>query len=383
MKKSIFILLIIILLNACGSNKNNTSVAPVASEDTILEITLSKSQLEAMNINVSKPKKKDISKQLEVFGEIIALPTDRATVHSKVKGIVENIFVHEGQNVKKGAALFSISSPDIIDWQGAYLKAKGQLIYLEKEYQRQKLLAAQNINSKKNLEMAESDYFQAKSQLKVSCEKLQNVGIDMEEKDTNFIVRKSFIVRAPLSGNITEILVNIGSSTADNNALCQIVSNENLHARVQVHPVDIALIQNHMKADLYINNSQNSIPGDIKYISREINPITKSVSLHISIPYIKNILPGMPVKSKIYVQKKNAFLLPSSALYNDGEHSHIFYIHKILNDTNFVIRPYLIPKEFVSEKEFSVPDSFNTNLNVVIQGTHFINGEMHKDEMEE
>ena len=77
---------------------------------------------------------------LSVIGTIEVAPDAIAHVHSPVNGIVKQLFVKDGQQIKAGQKLVTIEHQDIIKLQESYLKSQADNQFYEKEYQRKKSL---------------------------------------------------------------------------------------------------------------------------------------------------------------------------------------------------------------------------------------------------
>ena len=101
---------------------------------------------------------KNLSAVINANGYTKLPPQNQADVSVLVTGVVRSINVIEGQFVKKGQTIAVIESLEFTKLQEAYLTSKSNLEYLTTEYERQKTLNDENVNSKKALQRAKSDY---------------------------------------------------------------------------------------------------------------------------------------------------------------------------------------------------------------------------------
>ena len=104
-------------------------------------------------------------------------------IRAQERGYLQNIYVDEGQAVKKGQLLFQIM-PKL--YEAEMQKAKAAANYAEIEYQNTKSLADSNVVSPNELAMAGAELAKAKSELA-----LAQVHLDFTK------------IRAPFDGSLT------------------------------------------------------------------------------------------------------------------------------------------------------------------------------------
>ena len=91
--------------------------------------------------------KQPFNKAINTTGVIDVPPENKSTVSAYFGGYVKNISLLEGQEIRKGQTLFTLENPDYIQVQQEFLESKSQLTYLESDYNRQKELAKDKVNS--------------------------------------------------------------------------------------------------------------------------------------------------------------------------------------------------------------------------------------------
>jgi membrane fusion protein, heavy metal efflux system len=389
MKNIFFSIILLTLFARCG-NKTAPETAqtnaetPAASET----IRLSRGQLEKSGIALGQPELRSIATTLTANGMVVVLPQSKATVTSKIGGRIEQFFIHEGQQVKKGQVLMSIASNAIFDLQQAYLQAKADLMFWEKELERQKTLSSQNVGATKNYEEARSKYAHTQGDVQVAAAKLRYLGIDLGNLDNpdRLNLAQTVVITAPISGNVSSVLVNLGASVGEGTTVCNIVGLDDLHAHVEVFAKDIGRVQpGQMTFIRFPNTALPQLRAEVEYISRELNPDTKTFSLHVHLPASKgnSYLPGMPIIAEIQTRAgARTMALPEAAVLHDGRASYCFIAlnpdKETIDFQKIVFEPTLQNGGWIG-----IPEGLLTGKTVVLRGANLIEGQMRRGEMEE
>lgn len=391
MKYTLLSFSILWFVAGCGSTtapETTDNQAEAPGKQMPETIALSRAQLQSAGITIGMAEQRAIAGTLLVNGTVAVLPDGKATVSSKIAGRIEQFFIHEGQQVQKGQALMSISATAIFDLQQAYLQAKADLIFLEKELERQKTLSSQQVGASKLYEEAQSKYFRAKGDLQTAAAKLQYLGIGLEnlEQPERLQLAQTVVVRAPIGGNVTHIPVNLGASVQEGTLLCSIVGLNDLHAHLEVFARDIPRVREGQAVTIrFPNTNFQPLQTKLEYISRDLDPESKTYSLHVHLPVGKNseYLPGMPVTAEIQTQSAvGSWALPEAAVLHDGNTAHFFVATEGAGDVieckKVTFEPSLRGGGYVG-----VPEALLAGKKVVLRGANLVDGELRKGEMQE
>ena len=115
----------------------------------IKEVELNEAQFNASSIELGTFSDKNLSEVIKANGYTKLPPQNQADVSVFTTGIVKTINVIEGQRVSKGQTIATIESPEFTKIQEAYLTSKSNLEFLKLEFERQKTLSDEEVNSKK------------------------------------------------------------------------------------------------------------------------------------------------------------------------------------------------------------------------------------------
>jgi membrane fusion protein (multidrug efflux system) len=237
------------------------------------------------------------------------------------KGYLQNIYVDEGQLVKKGQLLFQIMP---LVYQAEAQKAQAELNFTEIEYQNTKALADSNIVSKNELALAHA--------------KLQKVKSEYELAKAHLGFTE---IRAPFDGIIGRFNdIRRGSLLDEGELLTTLSDNSKLWVYFNVPEaeyLDYTKKAQSGKADKVqlqmANNELFDAHGVIETIEGDFNNETGNIAFRATFPNAKGMLRhGETGKILMPVQVKNAMLVPQSATFEILDKKFVF----VVDDANKV-----------------------------------------------
>ncbi|RYD84316.1 MAG: efflux RND transporter periplasmic adaptor subunit, partial [Sphingobacteriales bacterium] len=263
--KSSFIYAIAMLLLLAGCNKAADTTKPVetgheehqheeaaANPSAIKEVALNEAQYIASGITLGTFSLKNLSDVVSANGYTKSPPQNQADISVHLGGIVKSINVIEGQYVKKGQLLATIESPEFARLQEAYLTSKSNLEFLTLEYDRQKILSDENVNSKKVFQRTKSDFEIEKARFNSLQKQLSILNLGNSSKASS-----SMPVLASISGSITEVNIKIGSNAEVGKPLFNIVDNSKLHVDLLVYEKDLQKVKPGQNIRFTLTNQDN------------------------------------------------------------------------------------------------------------------------------
>ncbi len=288
----------------------------------IKEVELNEAQFKASSIELGTFAMKNLSEVVNANGYTKLPPQNQADVSVHMTGIVKSINVIEGQYVKKGQVLAMLESPEFAQLQEAYLTSKSNLEFLKLEYERQKILSDENVNSKKVFQRTKSDY---------DIEKVRLASLDRQLSVLNLSKNSATSVMSltsPLSGYVTEVNIKLASNAEVGKPLFTIVDNSKLHVDLLVYEKDLQKVKEGQNIRFVLTNQDNAeITGKVFNISKSFENDTKSVAVHAEILNpTRSLIPGMYVNALIDVGTRQVQALPADAIIRADGREYIFVI---------------------------------------------------------
>ena len=264
-------------------------------------------------VSAIKLKPKKFSHFLNFQG---SLDTDQnVVIYPELPGLLKNIYVKQGDKVKKGQIIAKISDNGLTD-QLEQLKLQRNLA--KTTFERQKKLWDQKIGS-------EIQYLQAETNFKGLEKKISQMR-DQEGKTR---------ILAPFDGTIDDVIADIGSNLAPGlTPILRIINIEQMKVSAEIPEIHIPYIKQNKNVKIYVPILDKQILGKISSVGNFINPNNRSFSIEIKLLNKSNELkPNMTVSLEINdYQNKSAILIPSKDILEDEEGN--FYVYKLVIDSN-------------------------------------------------
>ena len=377
--KNILFLIITILFASCGQKETAKTEETGAVENTSDSLTLTTDQLQLMHIELGNAEKRSFVGSITATGKVTILANDMADISSPLHGTVVKINVHEGQFVRKGTVLMELTSSDIIGLQRDYLVAQSELFFLEKELERQQIMAKENVGAARNEQEVRSKVMMQKAILTTTAAKLRLAGITPPQYEGNILDKIRII--APISGFIDHFPVSIGTTAMEGTKLAHIKSFDDPHADIMIYERDLQKIRPNQAVRLrFADPSVPEAVGHIEYIGRDIDPTTKTVTMHVpfSTPTGKMIVTDMILTAFIETSGTQPMTaIPESAAVQDEGKYYCFVVEK--NDGKALIFKKL---EFTPTGLSNgwVGISGIEGKQIVVRGANVLMGETKKSE---
>lgn len=251
-------------------------------------------------------------------------------LRAQEKGYLQNIYVDEGQFVKKGQLLFKIM-PRI--YEAELQKAQAEVNIAEIEVQNTQPLAEKNVVSKNELAMAQAKLGKAKAELE-----LAKVHLDFTE------------IRAPFDGLIDRLHLKLGSLVEEGELITSLSDNSQMWVYFNVSEHEYLNYQALAKGKgklpvnlLMANNQLFRHDGVVETIESEFNNETGNIAFRATFPNPEGLLRhgetgNILVKEKLH----DAIIIPQKATMEVMDKKYVYVVDK--NNT-VQLRPIVISAE--------------------------------------
>jgi HlyD family secretion protein len=300
-------------------------------------------------VEKTKPKIANITESVYASGNIKS--ENQYQVFSKSSGILQQIYVQEGDAVSHNQILFSIlNESSSISRENAELLAnynsitnnseKLNELKINIELAKNKLeIDSMNFIRKRNLheqkaisdvefEQSELNYISSKTafrsaKIKYSELKRQLNFSDQQTKKSLQIsqtVENDFVVKSNINGKIFAILKEKGEMVSPQIPLAIIGNHLNYIIELQIDENDISKIEKGQKLILSLDSyEKQTFTGIITKINPFLNEKSKTFLVEAKfIQQPKQLYPNLSLEANIIIkQKKNALLIPRKFLIND------------------------------------------------------------------
>ncbi len=350
-------------------------------------VFLNQAQVKNAGIILGKAEKRNINDVVVANGYTELDPQHEADVAIPVSGIIQNVFVIEGNHVKKGSVLATMNSIEATD-----IKLKlsditkeieiieAELLYLNKEFKRQSKLAEESVNALKVLEKVESELSIKNSSL--SNYQTQKTLLNASLNSLNFNKEGTINILAPISGYITELGIKIGTAVTPGQSLVHIVNNNEMHLDLLVYENDLPKIKEGQQVRFKLTNQSSSeIIAEIYNIGKSFANDTKSVAVHAEIgPTNENLIPGMYVNALIDIGNSKVQTLPEESIIMAEEKKYIFVTKDKVDaqEMQFDRIEIATGAEKLGFTEITLLEKINPDQLIVLNGAYYVQSHLLK-----
>ncbi len=187
---------------------------------------------------------------------------------------------------------------EFINLQQTYLEATAQTEYLEAEYNRQKRLSDQEAASRKRFEESKAEFLSIKSKKEAAEAQLRMLDISPEELVREGI-RPYFPVKAPITGYITGMKLNIGKHFQAGESICEIVDKGKVMLNLTVYEKDLPHLTTGEQVNFVVNGINNNFTATLFSIGQEVDPASRSLEVYARVEGTHPLFrPGMYVTAQ-------------------------------------------------------------------------------------
>ncbi|MEZ4829079.1 MAG: efflux RND transporter periplasmic adaptor subunit [Bacteroidia bacterium] len=267
------------------------------------------------------------------------------------KGYLQNIFVDEGQYVKKGQLMFKIL-PTM--YEAEFQRAQAEAKVAEIEYQNTKALADSNIVSQNELAMSQAKFEKAKAEMAIA-----QVHLGFTE------------IRAPFDGIMDRLHVRLGSLVEEGELLTSLSDNSKMWVYFNVpepeylnYKVKTGKGASSQVKLLMANNQEFDYPGLIETIEGEFNNETGNIAFRATFPNPDKLLRhGETGNILLPTTIKDALLIPQKATFEVLDKKYVFVL-----DADNVIKSRQITVGAEMPHLYAVIEGLTENDKILLEG---------------
>jgi len=387
-------LFVSVFIVSCGEKATEKVATEEHHEEEENTVELTAAQVTTAGITLGKIERLQISGTVKVNGVLDAPPQQMVSVSVPLGGFLKSTGLLQGSRVKKGELIAVIENPDYIQMQQDYLEAKSQFEFSNADYERQKELAKENVNSQKALQQAKSSYQTWRAKKNALLAKLKMININLVALEEGNITSTGNVY-SPINGYVTEVNVNIGKFVNPSDVLFEIVDTEHLHVELTVFEKDVPKIKLGQKVRFVLANETTDRMATVYLIGREIS-VDRTIRIHCHIDREDTqLLPGMYLKANVETGGALVPALPDESIIDFQGKKYIFVLaeeKERIGESNkdephdegqhFTMVEIRTGSSELGHTEVIVPEGIDENSKVVIKGAYSILSKIKNSEEE-
>ena len=347
MKKLLYLIAISTLLISCGGEKNNTVEEIIASNDVEKiqqkrneltnkqqeihdQLKVLDEKLDELNPEKNVPLITAFAAKTEEFNHYLELQGSVETkqnlvINAEMGGILNKVFVKEGDKVSKGQLLAKIDDGGMSQ-QLAQLQIQADLA--KTTFERQKRLWDQKIGS-------EIQYLQAKSNYEGQVSAVNQMKSQLSKSS----------ITAPFSGIIDDVITEAGSVVSPGQTpILRIVNLNDMYIQTDVPENYISDVTKGKEVKVSFPVLGKTIDTKVRQTGNFINPDNRTFKVEIEVPNKeRDIKPNLTARLRINdYTSKNALLIPQSIISENAEGEQYIYLLDSINGQEAVAKQQII-----------------------------------------
>lgn len=201
--------------------------------------------------------------------------TRLAHINARSPGVVRQLKVDIGSQVKKGDALLTIDSAGVGADRARLSAARGRTRIAEENLQRESQLEQEGISSRASLLRAQQELDVARSEQAALAASLSVLGASSQGVG-------GYTLTSPLAGTVTERRVNIGRFVGTEEVLLEIVDTSQVWAELDVAEPDLPSVRVGQVTSLKFDGLDGrELNGVISYLAPTLDPHTRSAKARV------------------------------------------------------------------------------------------------------
>ena len=336
-----FILFLLLCgLTACNDSSEqqladeNASVPDTAVRGDV--VTLTSLQITNAGVETALPVQQTLSTQLSVNGSVDVPPQNIVSVSFPFGGYLKNTKLLPGMHVSKGEVIGLMEDQALVQLQQDYLMAMARLNYLKLEYDRQKMLQENNVNSAKIFQQVEADYASQKVLVSGYTQKLRMIRVNpgnLNESNISSVVP----IYSPINGFVSKVNVNIGKFVNPTDVLFELINPDDMHAALVVFEKDISRVRKGQKVSVsLVDEPGKKYLCEVILVTRNVNENRTGI-VHCHFEQMPaTLLPGMFLNGTILLSDTVGLTVPEESVVRHGSHE---YLLQAQNQNDFRLIP--------------------------------------------
>jgi membrane fusion protein, multidrug efflux system len=364
MKRSIYLLLAVIILASCGGDEKAGNAEAELTKLKIERATIDEKivKLEAQ-VNKNKPGKAtpvtavaiepvDFNSYIEVQAQVNGDQSITAT--PQAPGTVQRVLVQPGQKVGKGQTLATLDAA-VVEQQ---IKAMEPQLDLQRSlYERQQKLWAKNIGTEVQLLSAKAQY-----------EALT------KQKAALVAQRNMYSIKSPISGTVDQVNIKMGDVAAPGSPMgIRVVSFDQLKVTANLGENYLGKVKAGDRVNLIFTELGDTMRAKLSYVSKAVDPVSRAFQVEIRMGNNAKLHPNMSCKMQIVnYENDNAIVVPVSIVQKTAEGEMIYIV-----DANNKAKAVIVKTGRTANGMTEVLSGLNAGDKVVTEGYEELeNGEL-------
>lgn len=306
------------------------------------DIIMSDTQIRAMAIETAQPQPADRAPGAIYPAQVRVPPANETVLAAPVDGLIEQVFVAEGESVEAGDPIVRLRSSGLVELQRGFLQARTARHTAEQALQRDRSLAAEGIIAERRLEETRSRFIQAVAEFDSLRQSLILAGVADEAISrlaAGGPINPALELVAPQGGTVLDLMVAAGERVQASTGLARISRLDALWLEVRLPVEQLGQVS----LDSRVTIVGSDLVGKVILIGSRVTMSDQTVMVRAAFNDVAGRLrPGQYVRARLQDAASGEmgdgvglFRVPASAVVREGDDFYVF----VVVDGGFDARP--------------------------------------------
>lgn len=296
-----------------------------AADAVMTEVVMTKAQQQSLGVAVSPIGKNTMLNSRRFPAEIMVPVGQERVVSAPQSGLLDQLYVAAGQEVKKGQLMAHLTSPDLLALQRDYLQALTQKKLAAKNLARDAELFKDGIIPQRRHLETESAHEEVSASLAQRKQALRLAGMSdgaISKMSPTTGMNSGIAITAPISGQVLEQMVTTGQRVDMAMPLYRIAQLKTLWLEIHAPLEGLPFV----KIGMPVQVPKLKASGKLIAVIRNVNKADQTMHLRAEITQgTEKLSPGQMVEAEISLgAQAQHFSVPKSALARQGVDALVF-----------------------------------------------------------
>ena len=370
---------------SCAGEAPPSEAIPVDSASARI-VQLTAPQMQAAGITLGDVVERDVSMPVEASAQIEAPPDRVARVGSRVTGRVVQVKAGIGDQVRSGAVMAVIDSPDLARAKADYLSTLAGARLARETSNREKALFERRISAEREWRQAEADAVRAESEKEAAENRLHSLGVaddELASLQTEGHYRSTVNLTTPLAGIVVGQNASIGQTVEPSDILFTIMDLTEVWIVMDVFEKDLRLVSEGQAAEVRVSAyPDRAFRGRVANVGVILEPQSRATKVRVVLANRDRLLkPGMFATVQLQTANRpgsRGLFVPAGAVQRDGADSVVFVAR---DSGRFEARR--VTTGLTSRDWIQVLDGLARGDRIAITGAFTLKSELRKGELGE
>ncbi|HMV41242.1 MAG TPA: efflux RND transporter periplasmic adaptor subunit [Leptospiraceae bacterium] len=365
--------------------KSKPKKAETAQTQTQKEkrIYISKDILKNHSLEYVHLRERSRDEEITLPGKVSYDLENLANVGSRVTGRIVAVYVKEGDHVRQGSKLASISSVELSNAQSTYLKARVKLEALKVQAQRANELMDKKIISSREFEIANMEYKTVKTEMETSYNTLEIFGLtraEIESLESSNNRQQYLVIRSPINGTVTDRKAVNGQAVNIDENLFVVADLRKLWVLLDVYEKDLNSVKIGAEATIKtLGDKQEVVKAYVAHVSEVIDQIKHTAEIRLEVDNAESKLkPGQTISATVKdlssaAKARKIQVVPSEAVHKIEGKTIVFAAN---DDGSFEVLD--VTTGDTIDDDIEIKSGIPQNKNIVSTGSFVLKSEYLK-----